>query len=31
MATKRGYGILDYFGEFPHSKPPCIELVGWYA
>ena len=31
MATKRGYGILDYFGEFPHSKPPCIEFVGWYA
>ena len=20
-----------YFGEIPHSKPPCYERVGWYA
>jgi len=20
-----------YFGETPHSKPPCYERVGWYV
>jgi len=20
-----------YFGEIPHSKPPCYERVGWYV
>jgi len=24
-------GYTRYFGEIPHSKPPCYERVGWYV
>ena len=31
IELSKGYGYTRYFGEIPHSKPPCYERVGWYV